>query len=307
MQKIKMLFIVLFILVGCTTKGSSRLRVGVIQFGDFASLNDVEAGLELELEGLDIDVIIKSAQGESANVQTIATQFVDDKVDLIVAITTQAAQSAAAVSNGEIPVVFAAVSDPKSAGVMGLDFVTGVSDAAPLEAQFDLIEELTPNVKSIGVLFKTGDPNGIYQTERIQAVGAQRGYEVVVKGAMEVSDLSISATSLAEQVDAFYLITDGLIVGNTGVIVEEAKRAGIPSYASEDGQLEYGVLASNSISYKDIGKQVGVIVKRILLDKESPKDIDIEVANKTYPQISREIAEMFELEVPESLKQYLFE
>ena len=293
--------------MGCSKNDTQKgFQVGVIQFGDFASLNDTLDGLE-EVLGDKVNLSVKSAQGDAANVVGIATQFVDDEVDLIVAITTQSAQAAVAASDGEIPVVFAAVSDPLSAGLTDLEYVTGVSDIAPLQAQFDLMKDLTPSVKKVGVLFKTGDPNGVYQTERVKEVGSQNGFEVIEKGAMEVADLSISASQLSEQVDAFYLITDGLIVGNTGVIVDEATRNGKVTYASEDGQFEQGVLASNSISYLELGKQAGVLAEKILFDAIKPGTLPIESANKTTPQISQSVAESFGIEIPEDYLEYLLD
>ncbi|HZJ87055.1 MAG TPA: ABC transporter substrate-binding protein [Erysipelothrix sp.] len=307
MRKVLALLMVFGLLVGCSNESKSGFNVGVIQFGDFASLNDTLVGIEEVLDDERINLHIKSAQGESANVVTIAQQFVDEEMDLIIAITTQAAQAAVAASDGSIPVVFAAVSDPKGAGMSDLPNVTGVSDIAPLEAQFELIKELTPYVKKVGVFFKTGDPNGIYQTERIVEAGEKAGYEILTKGAQEVSDLSISANVLSEDVDAFYLITDGLIVGNTGVIVEEGLRNGVVSYASEDGQFDHGILASNSISYVQIGKQTGEMVKKILLEDINPSDIALEEAKETFPQISKEMAEVFEIEIPDSLLAFVID
>ena len=303
MLRLKLAIVILFVLVGCGTTSSEKLVVGVIQFGDFASLNDTLEGLESYVEDMNIILDVKSAQGESANVVDIANQFVNDDVDLIVAITTQSAQVAiSATLENRIPVVFACVSDPEGAGVLGFDHVTGVSDAAPLKLQFDLIETLTPKTKRIGVLFKTGDPNGVFQTKLIKDEGSKRGIDVISKGAMEASDLAMIAAALAREVDAFYLITDGLIVGNTGVIVEEGRRAGVYSFASEDGQFEYGILASNSISYLDIGLQVGEMVKKILIEGIEPSSIEFEYPNKTYPQISKDVANDFGIDIPQSLK-----
>lgn len=307
MKRMFILLLMVLVLVGCTDKKSAKFTVGVIQFGDFASLNDTLDGIEDVLKDEDIKLVVKSAQGEAANVITIASQFVEDDVDLIVAITTQAAQAAVAASDGKIPVVFSAVSDPVSAGISDLKTVTGVSDIAPLEAQFELISDLTPDVKKIGVLFKTGDPNGMYQTERIKEISQKYDISIITKGALEVSDLSISANSLAQEVDAFYLITDSLIVGNTGVIVDEGERAGVVSFASEDGQFEQGVLASNSISYVEIGKQTAKMVKSILMDGMDPSEIEIEEAKQTYPQISKEVAEDFGIEVPDAYLEYIVE
>lgn len=307
MRKLLLSLSIVLLLMGCSKNDTQKgFQVGVIQFGDFASLNDTLDGLE-EVLGDKVNLSVKSAQGDAANVVGIATQFVDDEVDLIVAITTQSAQAAVAASDGEIPVVFAAVSDPLSAGLTDLEYVTGVSDIAPLQAQFDLMKDLTPSVKKVGVLFKTGDPNGVYQTERVKEVGSQNGFEVIEKGAMEVADLSISASQLSEQVDAFYLITDGLIVGNTGVIVDEATRNGKVTYASEDGQFEQGVLASNSISYLELGKQAGVLAEKILFDAIQPGTLPIESANKTTPQISQSVAESFGIEIPEDYLEYLLD
>ncbi|HLV49327.1 MAG TPA: ABC transporter substrate-binding protein [Erysipelothrix sp.] len=304
MKKMRIL-LVLCLLVGCQREAQDTLQVGVIQFGDFASLNDALEGLEHVLENEDINLVVKSAQGDAANIVPIAIELVDMEVDVIVAITTQAAQAAIGASEGKIPVIFVAVSDPEAAGVTGFDYVTGVSDAAPLDVQFELIQALTPDIKRIGVLHKIGDPNGIYQTEQIKAVGESLGYIVETEGAVEVSDLSLVAQRLAEKVDAFYLITDGLIVGHTGLIVETARRNGICSYASEDGQMAHGVLATHSISYAAIGEQAAVLVLKVLKDGVNPSDIEIEYPSVTVPMINGNVAEAFDISIPENLQDYV--
>ena len=192
MRKILVL-LVMFVLVGCTSQSNVKFKIGVLQFGDYASLNDTLQGIETSFEDEDVELVVKNAQGESANIMLMATELVEMEVDAIIAITTQAAQAVAGVSEGKIPVFFVAVSDPGEAGLV-MDGVTGVSDAAFLDDQFELIKTLTPGVKTLGVLHKTGDPNGVYQTQQIVEMANKYNIEVLVQGAMEISDLSMLAS-----------------------------------------------------------------------------------------------------------------
>lgn len=303
MKKIIVL-LVMFILVGCASSTSGSLKIGVLQFGDFASLNDTLEGIETAFKDEDVTLVVKNAQGESSNIMLMAKELVEMEVDAIIAITTQAAQAVAGVSQGKIPVFFVAVSDPIEAGLV-MEGVTGVSDAAFLDDQFEIIKALTPNVKTLGVLHKTGDPNGVYQTHQIVEMAKKYGIDVLVQGAMEISDLSMLAVNLSEKVDAMYLITDSLIVSNTGLIVEAAKDAGVVSYASEDGQMEYGVLATSSISYVDLGRQVSNQVKRVLFVGEDINEIEVEYPELVLPMINGEVAQYFEIEIPESFQSYV--
>lgn len=303
MRKILVL-LVMFVLVGCTSQSNVKFKIGVLQFGDYASLNDTLQGIETSFEDEDVELVVKNAQGESANIMLMATELVEMEVDAIIAITTQAAQAVVGVSEGKIPVFFVAVSDPGEAGLV-MDGVTGVSDAAFLDDQFELIKTLTPGVKALGVLHKTGDPNGVYQTQQIVEMANKYNIEVLVQGAMEISDLSMLAVSLSEKVDAMYLITDSLIVANTGLIVEAAKEVGVMSYASEDGQMEYGVLATSSISYIDLGRQVSDQVKRVLFDGVDINEVEVEYPELVVPLINGEVAQYFEIEIPESFQSYV--
>ena len=303
-MRIILVLLVMFVLVGCSSQSDVKVKIGVLQFGDYASLNNTLKGIETSFEDEDVTLIVKNAQGESSNIMLMASELVEMEVDAMIAITTQAAQVAVGVSEGKIPVFFVAVSDPVEAGLV-VENVTGVSDAAFLDDQFELIKALTPSVKTLGVLHKTGDPNGVYQTQQIIETAKKYNINVSVQGAMEISDLSMLAVNLSEKVDAMYLITDSLIVANTGLIVEAAKEVGVMSYASEDGQMEYGVLATSSISYLDLGRQVSHQVKRVLFEGVDINSIEIEYPELVVPLINGEVAQFFEIEIPESFQSYV--
>lgn len=239
MKKIISVFLILMLLVGCGEQSSKEYKVGVIQWENHPALDDSYKGMikGLETSGVSgrVKVIHKVANGLAADADQIIDQFVGGKVDLIYAIATPAAQSALnAIEDTDIKMVFAAVTDPVEANLVDLDgtssAVTGVSDAVPLGDHIDLMKEFNPELKRIGVLFKTSEANSLVQIRQLKDLAADHGVEIVDKGVNEHSDIPFAASELVDSVDAMHIITDNLITTAAGLIVDTANLKRVPVF-----------------------------------------------------------------------------
>ncbi|QIK70544.1 ABC transporter substrate-binding protein [Erysipelothrix sp. HDW6C] len=301
MKRYIFIIFALLIITGCAP--SSQQSVGVLQFGDFASLTDTYEGFAQVMAEHDIAVVYKNANADASTLMLNAQSLSDNPIDGVFAITTQATQAVINVFEGQdTPIVFGAVSDPASLGIE-LQTLGGVSDVAPYREQFALIQTLTPQVKRIGMVYRTGDVNGVYQIEQVKTASENSGFEIVERGVNDAQELAIALPSLVREVDAIYLITDDLNVSNTAMIVDGATKAEIPVYATEDGQFEEGILASVSISYTDLGRQAGEMMVKAL----NGEPVSIDLPRKVETKINGEVAQIMKLEVPDDLKTYIVE
>lgn len=289
-----------------------KLVIGIVQHQEHPALDSSREGFLAKLKELGydeskIDFQIKYAQGEASTDDLIVKQFVADKVDLIYAIATPAAQSAYnATMDTEIPVIFNAVTDAVEAGIVQSNEkpggnVTGVSDAAPLEAQIKLIREMLPEAKTIGMLYNLGEVNGKIQVDQVKALAPEYDFEVMDLGVSATTEIPTAAEQLSGSVDCFYNITDNMVVNATASVVDKANAKNLPVFAAEDGQMAQGLLASDSISYYSLGEQAGQIAYDILVNGKSPADIPVETAKDTTLILNQKVAEALGIEIPEEL------
>ena len=307
MKKLTILLIVLLLISGCT-KNRKEFTVGVIQWGEHPALVDSFEGMKeglLEkgiLERTNIEV--KNAYEDASNALTISSQFVQADVDVIYAIATPSAQAAMNVAEESgIPIIFSAVSDPIAAGLLKdtenpEGQITGVSDLPPLEKQIKLIKEIMLEHNRIGVLYNTSEINSIKQIEMVEKFARKEAMQVVTKGVSSPSELSQAASQLSQRSDLMYIINDNMVASATGLVVDQFNKQGKPVFMAEDGQMNQGVLASDSVSYLELGRQAGTMIASLLLEEKVISEIPIERANNTKLSINKDVAESLSIEIP---------
>lgn len=287
--------------------------VGILIYANHPALESASKGLQnyLKEKGYDetkVKFVEKNAQNDNGTADTIASQFANEKVDMIYAIGTNAGLSAAnATLDTEIPVVFNAVTDAVDAKIVKSNKkpggnVTGVSDAAPLEKQLELIRTMLPEAKTIGMIYNTGEPNGKLQVEQVKKLAGKYNFAIETQGVSVSTDVATAAEQLAGKVDCFYNITDNMVVNATASITDKANAYKIPVFAAEDGQMEAGLLASDSISYEKLGEQAGAIAEDILFNGKKAGDFDIETASETSLIINRKVADELGIKIPAELE-----
>ena len=293
-----------------TDDGKKTYKIGIIQQMEHPALDSAREGLEKYLKGKSdakFEITVKNAQGDNGTADTIAKQFVSDDVDLIYSIATNASQAAVNATGGtDIPVVFNAVTDGVEAKLVTSNEkpggnVTGVSDAAPLEKQLEMIREFLPEAKKIGMIYNIGEVNGKLQVKQVEKLASKYNFKIVKKGVSATTEIATAAEQLAGDVDCIYNITDNMVVSATASITDKANAKNIPVFAAEDGQMKAGLLASDSISYEKLGEQAGSVAYDILVNGKKAGDIHVETAKDTTLYINKKVAEQLGIKIPDSL------
>lgn len=277
--------ILLTLLTGCGQGASEdgKVKIGIIQPVEHPSLNQIREYIiiGLEEEGLKdkVEITYRDAQGDASNINTIVAQFVGDKMDIIIPIGTDAAQSAAAATK-EIPIVFAAVSYPVDAGLV-TDVnkpeanITGLSDALDVEQIFDLAFELTPDIETFGFIYDMGEVNSASAINKAKEYCDTKGIKYVEATITNSSELLQASQSLLEKADAIFTPTDNTVASAMPVLSAEAQNAGIPVYTGADSMVIDGGFATVGIDYTVLGRQVASMVKK-LVDGAEISDIPVE-------------------------------
>lgn len=291
---------------GNNTGTGDKIKIGIIQPVEHPSLNQIREYIIIGLEeqGLkdSVEITYKDAQGDPSNINTIVSQFVGDKMDVIVPIGTGTAQSAAAATK-DIPVIFAAVSYPVEAGLVKDASkpeanVTGVSDAIDVEQIFDLAFELTPDVKTFGFIYDSGQPNSVPAINKAKEYCEAKGINYVEATITNSSELMQAAQSLAEKADAIFTPTDNTVASAMPTLSAEAQKAGIPVYTGADSMVADGGFATVGVDYTVLGRQVAAMVKKVV-DGEKISNIPAETLSEYATIVNAATAEKIGVKLTE--------
>lgn len=305
MKKLLLLLVGL-LLVGCGAKNQTtvdtsdsadsakKVKIGVIQFAEHVALDRSREGFIEGLKelGVDADVEVVNVQGDMGLIPTTAKKFEGDGVDMIYAIATPAAQGAQTAVSADLPIVFNAVTDPVSAGLVASNEapganVTGVSDMFSIETQIGNFLKLFPETKRIGILYSTGEANSEAQIASIKEFADANGLEIVTQGISSTNEVGQAITSLSTKIDAYFAIQDNIASSAAATISQTLIANNIPSLAGEEGPVENGMLLTDGIDYNVLGKEAAKIAKEII-DGKNPGEIPVvyltdstRVVNKT--------------------------
>lgn len=257
-----------------------NLKVGVIQFSEHAALDRAREGFmqELKDDGFNVDADVVNCQGDITIIPATAKKFQEDKVDVIYAIATPAAQGAKNVVK-DIPIIFNAVTDPVATGLVKSNEkpeanVTGVSDFFPLEKQLDEFLKAFPDSKTLGLLYSTGETNSEAQIKDLKKITDAKGIKLEAVGVNTTNDVPQAMATITSKVDSYVAIQDNLASSSAKVISESLIKSKIPSFAGEEGPVENGMLMSDGVDYIKLGKEAGKMVKEL---QEGKKIQDIPV------------------------------
>lgn len=286
-------------------------KVGICQLVEHPALDAATKGFKEALKkklGDKVKFDEQSAQGESANCATIVNSFVSSQVDLILANATAPLQ-AAANATGDIPILGTSVTDYATAlamkdfkGTTGIN-VSGTSDLAPLDEQADLLLEMFPDAKTVGMLYCSGEPNSKFQVEKVEEYLKEKKVECKDYSFTDSNDIAAVVQNAVKKCDVIYIPTDNTAASNTNVIDSIARPAGVPIIAGEEGICKGCGVATLSISYYDIGYESGEMAYDILVNGKDIKKMEIKYAPKVTKKYNKEIADKLKIEVPEGYEE----
>ena len=215
-----------------SNEGEKSYTIGISQFAEHGSLDNCREGFLEGLkeegieEGKNLTVEVKNAAADQGTAKQISDGFVSDKVDLVCAIATPSAQAAYnSAMNSDIPVVYTAVTDPVAAKLAKEDGtpagnVTGTSDELPIKAQLEMIREMLPDAKNIGILYTTSEANSVSALAKYKELAGDYGFTIVDKGIAQTADISLATDELLTEVDCLTNLTDNTVVASLATILD---------------------------------------------------------------------------------------
>lgn len=281
-------------------------KVGIIQYVDDASLNQIEANIESELDAIgsklgctfDYKDYVKNGQADGTVLNQIASELISDKVDLIIPIATPTAQIVqTATEDNQIPVVFAASSDPVGAGlVSSMDKpganITGTSDALNTEAIMNLITAVNPDVKKVGILYSKSEDSSTQPVKDAEKYLDSKGISYVEKTGTTNDEVSSAADALvAEGVDAVFTPTDNTIMKAELAIYEKFRDAGIPQYCGADSFALNGAFCGYGVDYANLGVATADMAADILVNGKNPADVPVETFDNGIATVNTDTCE----------------
>lgn len=264
-----------------STSGTTY-KIGVLQLTEHDALDNANKGFveALDESGIDYTIDQQNAQNDQSACQTIAQKLVNDGCDLILAIATPAAQAVAGATT-DIPIIGTAITDFAASGLVESNDepggnLTGTSDMNPVADQIDLLQQLVPDAKTVGLLYCTAESNSDIQIqmaiEELKKVGIDYT-EYTVSSSNEIQSV---CESMVGNVDAVYAPTDNTIAAGMTTVSQTTNENGLPVICGEIGMVRNGGLASLSINYEELGRRAGEMAVEILTEGTDPATMPIE-------------------------------
>lgn len=298
-------------LTGCGGSDKKEsVTIGIQQFAEHGSLDNCKEGF---LEGLkeagyeDVTVEFANAQANTGTAGQIASDFMAKEVDLICAIATPSAMACYNAAEGEIPVIYTAVSDPVAAELANEDGtpvgeVTGTSDAYPYEKQLELIKQVLPEAKTIGILHTTSETNSDSQLAAYQELAKDYDLTVVEKGVNTSADIPLATDNILGQVDCLVNLTDNTVVASLPTILDKANEKGIPVFGSEVEQVKNGCIAAAGLDYVALGKQTGAMAAKVLDGEMKASEMKFEVITEPKIYVNNKVAKDLKVTISDDIQ-----
>ena len=235
--------------------------VAIVQQLSHSSLDEIHEAISAELKaraeaaGVELTISDYNGQNDTTMLGQIGAQALDDKVDMIIPIATLAAQTmVTAAEDTGTPIVYAACSDPETAGLTGLDNVTGTSDALNTPFILDMMLAVNPDIKTVGLLFSNSEDNSITPIAEAKKYLDEKGIAYLEKTGNTTDEIVAAAASLVGRVDAVFTPTDNRVMDAEVAVAEILNEAGIPHYTGADSFVQSGAFTTCGVNYTELGK-----------------------------------------------------
>ena len=289
---------------------SEMKKIGILQLVEHDALDNTREGFIAALaeegfvEGENIEIDIQNAQNDQSNLKTMSQKFVNDGVDLIFAIATPAAQSAATETT-EIPIIGSAITDYVEAGLVDSNEapggnVTGTSDKTPVKEQFDLLKEILPDVETVGILYNSSEVNSEIQAGYAKEAAEALGMKYEMGTVTSTNDISQVVQSIVGKVDAIYVPTDNTFASAMPLVAFETDTTKTPVIWGENGMVSGGGLATLGIDYYKLGEQTGKMAAKIL-NGEDPATMPVEFSDVQDICVNLDTAKTIGVTIPDSV------
>ncbi|MCI9120007.1 MAG: ABC transporter substrate-binding protein [Oscillibacter sp.] len=293
---------------GDSGDAAGKYLIGISQYGEHGSLDNCRTGFLQGLEaaglkeGVDYEIHYQNAGFDDSIATQIGQTFSAENVDMMVAIATPSATACfAAAEDKDIPVIFTAITDPVGAS-LDAGNITGTSDVLPVEGQLQLIRDLQPNAKTVGIVYTTSEANSVYSVGVYEEKAAEYGFAIETVGVTAQSEVTQAVdTLLSRGVDCLSNLTDNTVVGVLPAILEKTNEAGVPVYGSEIEQMKLGCVAGAGLDYSKLGVQTGQMAAKVLRGEAQCQDLPYEVIENFDLYLNGEVLSAMGIAVPENV------
>ena len=315
---VTLLFITAFIfttLSACdgenATSDDTLFQIGIIQLLDHDALDAAREGFlsVFEEQGIAIDVDLQNAQGDAPTLSSIADRFVNNNVDLVLAIATPSVQAIFAATD-TIPIVGTAITSYERAEVVysneapGTN-VTGASDMNPIEAQINMLLQFVPDLQTLGIAYSSNEANSVYQAGIASDIAEALGLIVVTGTVTTTADVQQNMLSLAERVDAIWIPTDNTHADAMPIVGQVSIDTGVPVFPGEENMTMNGGVATLSVNYFELGRQSGQMAVDILVNGSDPATMPIQFAQSYNYIVNGFMIQELGITVPEQYADHI--
>lgn len=292
---------------------NQRPQVGVLTLMHHPSLDQIYCGLKDGLAqagyrpGKSLQLDYQNANGDQSNLRTMAAKLANEHNQVLVGITTPAAQ-ALANDERQTPIVLGAVTDPRQAGLVKNNQrpggnITGVSDRAPFGEQLTLIQQFLPHLKTLGVIYTSSDSSAVSGYQQIARLCKQRKLKLRAYSIANSNDLNQVSQEMLTQVDAVMVPVDNTIAGAMQTLVKNANAAGKPIFPAVASMVKQGGVATYSVNQYQLGRKTARMVVAILKHRRKPATMPIDYVRHGQPSLNLRQAERLGLRVPQKFLQ----
>lgn len=263
----------------CTTAFAQKesYKIAIVQQLDHPSLDEIRTAAQAKLAaiaqetGVEIEVKEFNGQNDTSILNQIGAQVVQDGYDAVLPIATLAAICmTTATEETDIPVVYAAISDPASAGLTDLDNVTGTSDALNTAFILDMIFAVQPDVKTVGLLYSRSETNSELPIAQAKEYLDEKGVKYIEKTGNTTDEILSAASELAQRCDVVFTPTDNVVMAAESAVAEILTQAGVAHYTGADSFVASGAFATCGVNYTELGEKTAEMAFQILQTGEVP-------------------------------------
>lgn len=295
-----------------TTKQDKKVKLGVLQLLSHPALDAIYQGIQDELAkegyeaGKNLEIDFQNAQGDQSNLASMSEKLVSNKNDVIVGITTPATLSLANVTK-DISIVMGGITYPVEAGLIKDEKkpgnnITGVSDRTPIKQQLEIMKQVVPTLKTVGILYTSSEDNSVKQANQAEEDAKALGLEVKVATLANTNDIQQVTESLASQVEAIFVPIDNTIASAMATVVKATDAKKIPVFPSSDTMVADGGVLGLGVDQYQIGVETAKMVVEVLKGAK-PADTPIKLANEGVIYLNEEKAKELGITIPADIAQ----
>ena len=324
-MKINKIFIGFIVLLVCvlgyglysSNKGEEKnveekkVKVGVLQLLSHPALDQIYKGLEDGLAkegytvGKNLQLDLQNAQGDQSNLVSMGQKLVSDNNDLLVGITTPATLSLSNATKDK-PIIMAGITYPVEAGLIKSENnpgnnITGVSDRTPIKQQLEVMKQILPKMKKVGILYTASEDNSVKQAQEAEKLAKELGLEVKVSTVANTNDIQQVTETLAAETDAIFVPIDNTIASAMATVVKVTDVKKIPVFPSSDTMVADGGLLGIGVDQYKIGIETAKVIAKVLKGEDT-KIMPIVLANEGVIYLNEAKAKQLGIEIPQDIK-----